>query len=53
MFQNHTNLELVQHAIREVVHHGAEIALMRDLYRSLAPSQHTGPTISELDASSG
>lgn len=52
-FQNHTNLDLVQHAIREVVHHGAEIALMRDLYRSLAPSRQTGPTVSELDGSSG
>jgi hypothetical protein len=31
-FANHANLDLVFHAAREVVHHGAEIALLRDLY---------------------
>lgn len=29
---------LVLHINREVIHHGAEIALLRDLYRALAPS---------------
>jgi len=33
-FADHTHLHLVLHALREVVHHGSEIALLRDLYRS-------------------
>jgi DinB superfamily len=33
-FANHTNLDLAIHAQREVIHHGAEIALLRDLYAS-------------------
>jgi hypothetical protein len=35
-FARHSHLHLVLHAEREVVHHGAEIALLRDLYRSRA-----------------
>jgi DinB superfamily len=31
-FAIYTNLDLVLHAQREVIHHGAEIALLRDLY---------------------
>ncbi len=31
-YANHTNLALAIHAQREVIHHGAEIALLRDLY---------------------
>ena len=31
-FADHTNLALAIHAEREVIHHGAEIALLRDLY---------------------
>jgi hypothetical protein len=31
-FANHSNLDLAFHGIREIVHHGAEIALLRDLY---------------------
>ncbi len=31
-YANHTNLALALHAQREVIHHGAEIALLRDLY---------------------
>ena len=31
-FANHTNLDLALHAQREVIHHGAEMALLRDLY---------------------
>lgn len=31
-FANHAHLDLVHHAVREIVHHGAEIALLRDLY---------------------
>lgn len=31
-FAQHTRLDLVFHARREVVHHAAEIALLRDLY---------------------
>jgi DinB superfamily len=31
-FSSHTNLDLALHAQREVIHHGAEIALLRDLY---------------------
>ena len=31
-FATYTNLDLVLHAQREVIHHGAEIALLRDLY---------------------
>jgi hypothetical protein len=31
-YAEHTNLELAVHAQREVIHHGAEIALLRDLY---------------------
>ncbi len=30
-----THLDLYLHALREVTHHAAEIALLRDLYRSL------------------
>lgn len=33
-FANHSNLDLALHALREVVHHTAEIALLRDLYRA-------------------
>jgi hypothetical protein len=32
-FANHSNFDLALHAAREVIHHGAEIALLRDLYR--------------------
>ena len=32
-FQNHSRLDLALHAMREIIHHGAEIALLRDLYR--------------------
>ena len=31
-YSNHTKLDLAIHAQREVIHHGAEIALLRDLY---------------------
>jgi hypothetical protein len=31
-FAQHSNLDLALHASREIVHHGAEIALLRDLY---------------------
>jgi hypothetical protein len=31
-FARHSHLHLVLHAGREVVHHGAEIAMLRDLY---------------------
>ena len=31
-FADHSNLDLAHHALREVVHHGAEIALLRDLH---------------------
>lgn len=31
-YASHTNLALALHAQREVIHHGAEIALLRDLY---------------------
>ena len=31
-YAEHTNLQLAVHAQREVIHHGAEIALLRDLY---------------------
>ena len=31
-YSEHTNLALALHAQREVIHHGAEIALLRDLY---------------------
>ena len=31
-YSDHTNLALVLHAHREVIHHGSEIALLRDLY---------------------
>jgi hypothetical protein len=33
-YAQHGNLDLALHAQREVVHHGAEIALLRDLYRA-------------------
>ena len=33
-FGQHPRLALVVHAQREVIHHGAEIALLRDLYRA-------------------
>lgn len=33
-FAQHSTCDLVLHALGEVVHHGAEIALLRDLYRS-------------------
>jgi hypothetical protein len=33
-FATSTHLDLAFHALREIVHHGAEIALLRDLYRS-------------------
>ena len=32
-YQKHSTLALALHAQREVTHHGAEIALLRDLYR--------------------
>lgn len=35
-FANHSRLDLALHALREVIHHGAEIALLRDLYASEA-----------------
>lgn len=35
-WSEHSNLALGFHALDEVVHHGAEIALLRDLYRSRA-----------------
>jgi len=34
MNSERTYLDLSLHAEREIVHHGAEIALLRDLYRS-------------------
>ena len=39
-FASRTHLDLAFHALREVVHHGAEIALLRDLYplRSAHPA---------------
>jgi hypothetical protein len=33
-FADHTHLDLALHANREVIHHLAEIALLRDLYRA-------------------
>ena len=33
-FAQHSTCDLALHAIGEVIHHGAEIALLRDLYRS-------------------
>lgn len=33
-FEHHSHLDLVFHALHEVTHHGAEIALLRDLYRA-------------------
>ena len=41
-FERHTNLDLVHHALREIVHHGAEIALLRDLYGRLVMDDRTG-----------
>jgi len=40
----HTYAELVLHIHREVIHHGAEILLLRDLYRNrqMAPDQTDG-----------
>jgi hypothetical protein len=38
-FANHARIDLALHALREVVHHGAEIALLRDL----APHLRVGP----------
>jgi hypothetical protein len=38
--------ELIAHISREVMHHGAEIALLRDLYRASGghhPRQPPGP----------
>ena len=35
-FANHSHADLALHALREVVHHGAEIALLRDLYQAQA-----------------
>lgn len=40
-FANHSNLDLALHATREIVHHGAEIALLRDLYRATATDRTT------------
>lgn len=34
----HTMAELVLHIHRELIHHGAEIALLRDLHRATAPT---------------
>ncbi len=34
-FAHHTHLDLALHAIRELIHHLAEIALLRDLYRAM------------------
>jgi len=33
-FAQHARTHLVLHAMREVIHHAAEIALLRDLYRA-------------------
>lgn len=33
-FRDHSTCDLVLHALTEVTHHGAEIALLRDLYRA-------------------
>ncbi len=33
-YGDHSTCDLVLHALREVTHHGAEIALLRDLYRA-------------------
>jgi DinB superfamily len=33
-FAHHSLVDLVLHALHEVTHHGAEIALLRDLYRA-------------------
>jgi hypothetical protein len=35
-FAEHTMAALVLHIHREVIHHGAEVALLRDLYARLA-----------------
>ena len=31
-YSDHTNLALALHAQHEVIHHGSEVALLRDLY---------------------
>lgn len=33
-YSEHSTCDLVLHALQEVTHHGAEIALLRDLYRA-------------------
>lgn len=33
-YSEHSSCDLVLHALQEVTHHGAEIALLRDLYRA-------------------
>ena len=38
LFADRPLLALVLHINREVIHHGAEIALLRDVYASRAPS---------------
>jgi hypothetical protein len=39
-FADHSRLDLVFHALREVNHHGAEIALLRDLFAAQGPEPH-------------
>jgi hypothetical protein len=37
MFANSTRAAFVLHELDELIHHGAEVALMRDLYRAYRP----------------
>ena len=37
IYAEHTKLSLLLHQLDEVIHHGAEIALLRDLYRARRP----------------
>lgn len=39
-FAEHPMVELVLHVNREAIHHGAEILLLRDLYRSTVVARH-------------
>ncbi|MCU1388925.1 MAG: hypothetical protein JWL72_2263 [Ilumatobacteraceae bacterium] len=44
-FANHSNLDLALHALREVVHHGSEIALLRDLYGGAGDGSRRLPVV--------
>jgi hypothetical protein len=47
-YQEHPMATLILHINREVIHHGAEIALLRDLYRNSErgrPGRATGPAV--------